>query len=161
MKLSRCFRAAVAVALVGLAGCKSTPEPALNAESLREMRVETLGYEVDQFPANVVALIEGEANTEAIAAEYRRDEGDRLYRFNVILVLVNKIPMASDADRAIIAATLLSATEDDHFWVRTEAAYGLGELRDVRYASALRSLLQDDEEQVRTVALRALGKLPL
>ncbi len=130
----------VAVGAAPPAQAEPAPSP---LDILRTKRQERLYYTV--LPDAVVAL--GHRH-DILAAEFdavMRRSSEPLVRFNLVLVLELRLKgnALDPAERPLALALVERALADPDAWVRTEAAFTLGNLRDAQALPMLNRLLDD------------------
>jgi hypothetical protein len=126
---------------------------------LRTKRQERLYYNV--LPEAVVTLGQRQ---DILVAEFdavMRRSSEPLMRFNLVLVIELRLNgnALNPAERPLALALVERALADPDAWVRTEAAYTLGNLRDAQALPALNRLLDDPAPTVVLHAADAIEQI--
>lgn len=110
-------------------------------DSLRESRNEHLWYSVENFPANLSELNRRQGTAAELVAAYYADKSDGIFRFNLIMLLSQKLKMRQidPVDMEFVGTCLIDALKDASAEVRREAVYGLRFMRGKKYEAAANS----------------------
>jgi hypothetical protein len=136
-------------------------EPVKQAEPLQpqpdntvQLLIQGLHGNHGDFADRIQQLIDKDDTTRPLIAAYYGAPNDATFRFNVVLLLNQKIKGrrlgAVDIDATI--QCLVDALKDTSPLVRGEALWGLGQTGNKKWASAVQVLLSDPDPAVRSEA---------
>lgn len=125
---------------------------------LRADHQTALYYEFTELPKPIIALVAAES--ESAVMERFQHETDTLYRFNLTIVLSNKLRShTTHGKESDVVAFLLGNLADANEWVRTETVWALRYTDLAVPESRIAPLLQDQDKDVRREARDTLIKL--
>jgi hypothetical protein len=125
-------------------------EPTDNVQLL----IQSLYSNTGDFAHRIQELIDRTDTTLPMIKAYYAAANDATFRFNVILLLNQKIKVNSlgSLDMEATEQCLLDALKDNSPLVRGEALWGLGQTRNKKWAPAVNALLSDPDAAVRSEA---------
>lgn len=129
--------------------------------TLHKWRNESLYYDPSNFPSNLKEIERREGGVAELAAAYRADQDDPVFRFNIILLLNRKLKTQTltAADKDAIANCLVDSLKDTSSWVRTEGVWGLRFVGNGRHLDAVNALLNDADGNVRNEAAGTAARI--
>lgn len=123
--------------------------------------IQNLRSSNDAFAASMQELTNRPDATTPLITAYYSATYDASFRFNVILVLNQKIKAKklNSKDLDSVSQCLVDSLKDSSPLVRGEALWGLGLTRNKAFASSVKALLKDPDESVRNEAAITAGLL--
>ena len=136
---------------------KAAEQPVIAVKEL----IQSLRTSNGAFATSMQALIDSTDATTPLISAYYAATYDATFRFNVILLLNQKIKSKKliSADIDAISQCLLDSLKDSSPLVRSEALWGLGLTRNKKFAPAVNVLLKDSDAAVRNEAAITAGLL--
>ena len=133
------------------------PEATDNVQTL----IQTLYSNSNGFANRIQEIIDRADTTMPLIKAYYAASNDATFRFNVILLLNQKIKSHRLGTQEMNATEqcLLDSLKDNSPFVRGEALWGLGQTRNKRWAPAVNALLNDPDAAVRSEAQITLSIL--
>lgn len=123
--------------------------------------IQTLRSNNGAFAASMQELTDRADATTPLITAYYAATYDASFRFNVILMLNQKIKAKklNSKDLESVSQCLLDSLKDSSPLVRGEALWGLGLTRNKAFTSSVKALLKDPDESVRNEAAITAGLL--
>ncbi|MEI6233014.1 MAG: HEAT repeat domain-containing protein [Planctomycetota bacterium] len=131
-------------------------------DKLKAGVVQTLYYTDEELSPTLLALIETRGNDDVLIDVYRSLDDEEIYlRHTILIALIKKQQrdLYNSGDSENAQDLLVSALKDDHFWIRTEAAWGLRFFGEASLVRPVLPLLEDDSDYVRKEARETLMEL--
>ena len=139
----------------------TAPTPDEKPSTAVQALIQTLRSNNGAFAASMQELTDRADATTPLITAYYSATYDASFRFNVILVLNQKIKAKklNSKDLESVSQCLLDSLKDSSHLVRGEALWGLGLIRNKAFAPAVQALLKDADESVRNEAAITAGLL--
>ena len=126
----------------------------------RAKRTETWGELIDRITGRLSEPTEEELKAFSYRGRWARaDLEETLFKRLDLLRGKSRIPLAAIFEKAGLQKLALAELESSRTWTRRRAADKLGRGGNREVATALLLALRDDDEDVRAIAARSLGKL--
>ena len=131
----------------------SSAAPVVAATSVQTL-IQSLHSNTGAFASSIQELIDRRDATMPLVTAYYAATKEETFRFNVILLLNQKIKMQTlqPTELEAVSQCLVDALKDTSALVRGEALWGLGMTRNKKWASAVNALLNDPDSAVRSEA---------
>jgi len=124
--------------------------------------IETLTYSDTDLSPSLKDVIQSTTNDDLLISAYRSLDAEQVNLKHTILIVMIKKQQANAYSSAEIERTktlLVSALNDDHFWIRTEAVWGLRFFGDATLMRRIAPLVEDKSDFVRKEAQATLIEL--
>ena len=162
LALSIMLLATVHLQAATIVTASNSPDLSTIKDKLKSGVIETLYYGEKDFSPSIRELIAANGNEEQLISAYNSLDNEQVNLKHTILIVMIKKQQAntlvSDGPDKI-KAVLVSALTDDHFWVRTEAVWGLRFFGDATLMRRIAPLVDDKSDFVRKEAQATLVEL--